>query len=167
MAAFHTWLMQAESLHFNHVMVVSFQIHCNGEQRQNFRNRFIVQILIDPNCTVLNGWSLVRRTQHGCYSRYLLRIYIWLFNRLQGLLRKWGFFFLLNKMQISASSGLGVIITHRFARWAVSSEGWKFNWGNEATGGGLQALLQLVPTKHRVTDRTKQKIFWRDKTIMI
>ena len=46
------------------------------------------------------------------------------------------------------SFGLGVIIRHYFVRRVVFWEGYTFNWGNEVTGGSLEALLQLLPTEN-------------------
>ena len=42
-------LNKAESLHFNHIWMASFQIHCGGIQRQNCENIAMVQILNAPN----------------------------------------------------------------------------------------------------------------------
>lgn len=60
-------------------------------------------------------------------------------------------------LHISTSFGLGVIVRHHFVRQTVFREGYKFNWGNEVTGGSLQALLQLLPTKQRVPTGLSRK----------
>lgn len=60
----------------------------------------------------------------------------------------------LPQLHISTSFGLGVIIRHHFVRWTVFREGYTFNWGNEVTGGSLQALLQLL---HRVPTGLSRK----------
>lgn len=73
----------------------------------------------------------------------------------------------LPQLNISTSFGLRVIIRHQFVRWTVFREGYRFNWGNEVTGGSLEALLQLLPTKHRVPNRTEQKTFQHDKVITV
>ena len=36
-----------ESLFVKHILIVSFQIHCGGVQRQNYANCVTVQILMD------------------------------------------------------------------------------------------------------------------------
>lgn len=112
MAAFHTLLMQAESLHFNHVMF-------------HFKSAVVA-----PQCSVAGRWS-------AGHNMDISTAFMFDFSR---VISKGRIFFWLNKMQISSSPGLGVIITHQFVRWAVLSEGWKFNWGNEVTGGGPSTI---------------------------
>ena len=36
--------LQSESLHFDHMLILSLQIHCGGVQRQNFQNCVTVEI---------------------------------------------------------------------------------------------------------------------------
>lgn len=50
-----TFQYKAESLQFDYIMVVSFNIHCVGLKRQN-KKKITVQILLDltvPGCSLL------------------------------------------------------------------------------------------------------------------
>lgn len=39
--------VKAESLHFNHILIVGFKIHCGRVQRQNYEHRVFIQLIID------------------------------------------------------------------------------------------------------------------------